>query len=78
MRNMIPALVTQFIVLLKDTSLASIIGYVDLTKAAQIVNNREIRPFELYLFIAVVYWACSYGMSQLARYCERRMSPALS
>src|SRR5574341_2116596 len=32
-RNMIPALVTQFIVLLKDTSLASIIGYVDLTKA---------------------------------------------
>ena len=55
LRNMIPALVTQFIVLLKDTSLASIIGYIDLTKAAQIVNNREIRPFELYLFIAVIY-----------------------
>lgn len=67
LRNMIPALVTQFIVLLKDTSLASIIGYVDLTKAAQIVNNREIRPFELYLFIAVVYWLCSYGMSLCAR-----------
>jgi His/Glu/Gln/Arg/opine family amino acid ABC transporter permease subunit len=67
LRNMVPALVTQFIVLLKDTSLASIIGYVDLTKAAQIVNNREIRPFELYLFIAVVYWLCSYGMSVCAR-----------
>jgi polar amino acid transport system permease protein len=67
LRNMIPALVTQFIVLLKDTSLASIIGYVDLTKAAQIVNNREIRPFELYLFIAVVYWLCSYAMSRYAR-----------
>lgn len=67
LRNMIPALVTQFIVLLKDTSLASIIGYVDLTKAAQIVNNREIRPFELYLFIAVVYWLISYGMSLCAR-----------
>jgi His/Glu/Gln/Arg/opine family amino acid ABC transporter permease subunit len=78
LRNMIPALVTQFIVLLKDTSLASIIGYVDLTKAAQIVNNREIRPFELYLFIAVVYWASSYGMSQLARRYERRMNPSLS
>ena len=72
LRNMIPALVTQFIVLLKDTSLASIIGYVDLTKAAQIVNNREIRPFELYLFIAVVYWLCSYGMSRYARALERR------
>ena len=71
LRNMIPALLTQFIVLLKDTSLASIIGYVDLTKAAQIVNNREIRPFELYLFIAVVYWLCSYAMSRYARHLER-------
>lgn len=73
LRNMIPALVTQFIVLLKDTSLASIIGYVDLTKAAQIVNNREIRPFELYLFIAVVYWICSYAMSRYARHIENRL-----
>jgi len=75
LRNMIPALVTQFIVLFKDTSLASIIGYVDLTKAAQIVNNREIRPFELYLFIAVIYWLCTYAMSLYARYLERRLSP---
>lgn len=76
LRNMIPALVTQFIVLFKDTSLASIIGYVDLTKAAQIVNNREIRPFELYLFIALVYWLCTYGMSRYARHLERRLTPA--
>jgi ABC-type amino acid transport system permease subunit len=76
LRNMLPALVTQFIVLLKDTSLASIIGYVDLTKAAQIVNNREIRPFELYLFIAVIYWLCSYGMSRYARSLEQRLAPA--
>lgn len=75
LRNMIPALVTQFIVLFKDTSLASIIGYVDLTKAAQIVNNREIRPFELYLFIAAVYWICTYGMSRYASYLERRLAP---
>jgi polar amino acid transport system permease protein len=74
LRNMIPALVTQFIVLLKDTSLASIIGYVDLTKAAQIVNNREIRPFELYLFIALVYWLCSYAMSRYARRLESRLA----
>jgi len=74
LRNMIPALVTQFIVLLKDTSLASIIGYVDLTKAAQIVNNREIRPFELYLFIALIYWLCSYSMSRYARHLESKLA----
>jgi His/Glu/Gln/Arg/opine family amino acid ABC transporter permease subunit len=75
LRNMVPSIVTQMIVLFKDTSLASIIGYVDLTKAAQIVNNREIRPFELYLFIAVVYWVCTYAMSRVARRLERQ--PAL-
>jgi polar amino acid transport system permease protein len=72
-RNMLPSLVTQFIILVKDTSLASIIGYMDLTKAAQTVNQREIRPFELYLFIAVVYWVLCYGMSQGSRALDRRM-----
>ena len=74
LKNMVPSLVTQMIVLFKDTSLASIIGYVDLTKAAQIVNNREIKPFELYLFIAVVYWLCTYSMSVMARRLERRVA----
>jgi His/Glu/Gln/Arg/opine family amino acid ABC transporter permease subunit len=74
LRNMVPSLVTQMIVLFKDTSLASIIGYVDLTKAAQIVNNREIRPFELYLFIAVVYWICTYSMSRYARRYEKALA----
>jgi His/Glu/Gln/Arg/opine family amino acid ABC transporter permease subunit len=74
LKNMVPSLVTQMIVLFKDTSLASIIGYVDLTKAAQIVNNREIRPFELYLFIAIVYWLCTYSMSVFARRFERRVA----
>jgi len=74
-RNMIPSLVTQFIVLFKDTSLASIIGMMDLTKAAQTVSEREMRPFEMYLFIAVVYWAFTYSMSRFSRWLELRMSP---
>ncbi|MGH7426398.1 MAG: ABC transporter permease subunit, partial [Candidatus Methylomirabilales bacterium] len=73
-RNMIPSLVTQFIVLFKDTSLASIIGMMDLTKAAQIISQREIRPFELYLFIAVVYWICTYSMSHFSRRLELRLA----
>jgi polar amino acid transport system permease protein len=75
-RNMLPSLVTQFIILLKDTSLASIIGYMDLTKAVQTVNQREIRPFELYLFLAVVYWVLCYGMSLASRFLERRLTPS--
>ncbi|HVP78518.1 MAG TPA: amino acid ABC transporter permease [Thermodesulfobacteriota bacterium] len=74
-RNVIPSLVTQFIVLFKDTSLASIIGMMDLTKAAQTVSQRELRPFEMYLFIALVYWACTYSMSCFSRWLEVRLSP---
>jgi polar amino acid transport system permease protein len=74
-RNMIPSLVTQFIVLFKDTSLASIIGMMDLTKAAQTVTARELRPFEMYIFIAVVYWVFTYSMSRFSRWLEIRMSP---
>lgn len=74
-RNMIPSLVTQFIVLFKDTSLASIIGMMDLTKAAQTVTARELRPFEMYLFIAVVYWVFTYSMSRFSQWLEVRMSP---
>jgi len=74
-RNMIPSLVTQFIVLFKDTSLASIIGMMDLTKAAQTVSQRELRPFEMYIFIAVVYWICTYSMSRFSHWLEIRMSP---
>jgi His/Glu/Gln/Arg/opine family amino acid ABC transporter permease subunit len=75
-RNMIPALVTQFIVLFKDTSLASIIGMMDLTKAAQTVSQREIRPFEMYLFIAVLYWICTYSMSRFSLWLEARLGVA--
>ena len=74
-RNIIPSLVTQFIVLFKDTSLASIIGMMDLTKAAQTVSERELRPFVMYLFIAVVYWIFTYSMSRFSQWLETRMSP---
>jgi His/Glu/Gln/Arg/opine family amino acid ABC transporter permease subunit len=74
-RNMIPSLATQFIVLFKDTSLASIIGMMDLTKAAQTVSQRELKPFEMYLFIAVIYWVCTYSMSRFCRWLEQRMTP---
>jgi len=47
----------------------------DLTKAAQTVSQREIRPFEMYLFIAVVYWICTYSMSRFSRRLEVKLSP---
>ncbi|MBI2153397.1 MAG: amino acid ABC transporter permease [Candidatus Rokubacteria bacterium] len=75
-RNMIPALVTRFIVLFMDTSLAYIIGYRELTRVARIIAEREFRAFEVYTFIAGVYFVCTYAMSLVAQRLERRLGPA--
>ncbi|MFQ5839098.1 MAG: amino acid ABC transporter permease [Candidatus Methylomirabilales bacterium] len=71
-RNMIPALVTRFIILFMDTSLAYIIGYRELTRAAKIIAEREFRVFEVYTFIAVVYFICTYSISLVSRRLEAR------
>ncbi|MFQ5896610.1 MAG: amino acid ABC transporter permease, partial [Nitrospinota bacterium] len=48
-RNMAPSLVTRFIILFMDTSLAYIIGFRELTRVARIIAEREFRAFELYV-----------------------------
>ena len=73
---MIPALVTRFIILYMDTSLAYIIGVRELTRVARIIAEREFRAFEVFTFIALVYFVCTYAMSLGARYLERKLSPA--
>jgi polar amino acid transport system permease protein len=75
LRNTVPALVTRFIILFKDTSLAYVIGVRELTHSAYIISQREFRPFELYTLIAVIYWLCTFTMSQLAKHLEGWLAP---
>jgi len=76
LKQMLPALVGMFIAAFKDTSLAYIIGVMELTRAAYAINNRlMIYPFEFYTTIAVMYFVCSYFMSLYAKRLERKLSP---
>lgn len=75
-RNMIPALVTRFIILFMDTSLAYIIGFRELTRVAKIIAEREFRAFEVFTFIAIVYFICTYTMSLVSRRLEARVAIA--
>lgn len=75
MKKMIPALVSQFISLIKDTSLATIIVLPDLMHNAQIVygqNSTYILP--MFLMIAIMYFIVCYALSLLSRSLDRRMS----
>lgn len=76
LKQMIPAIVGQFIAIFKDTSLAFVIGVMELTYVAQILNNRlMVYPFEIYTTIAVLYFICCYAMSVLAARLEKRLTP---
>jgi glutamate transport system permease protein len=73
-RRMLPSLVSQLVVLLKDTSLGYIVGYVELLRV-----NRELRDFfgseyifSLFFVTAVLYIGVNFTLSRVATYLERR------
>jgi polar amino acid transport system permease protein len=75
LRSMIPSFVNQFVSMIKDTSLAFIVGVDELTHVATQVNNRTlVHPTEIFLFIAVVYFVICYAFTTLSRRLERRLT----
>lgn len=77
LRNVVPAIVGQYISLFKDTTLVFIIGMLDILHMgnAFIGSNREFlaNSRELFLFIALVFWVFNYGMSYVSRRVERNL-----
>lgn len=73
-KNMVPALVNRFVALFMGTSLAYIIGVTEFFRAANNVNNRVYRSYEIYTFVAIVYFACCYSLSLLSGVLERRLA----
>jgi polar amino acid transport system permease protein len=75
LRNMIPSFVNQFVSLIKDTSLAFIVGVSELTHVATQINNRTMAfPTEIFIFIALVYFLLCYAFTTLSRWLEGRLS----
>ncbi len=75
LRNMIPSFVNQFVSMIKDTSLAFIVGVDELTHIATQVNNRTmIFPTEIFLFVALVYFLFCYAFTSLSRWLEKRLA----
>ncbi len=75
LRNMIPSFVNQFVSLIKDTSLAFIVGVSELTHVATQINNREMAyPMEIFIFIALVYFLLCFAFTSLSRWLEKRLS----
>ena len=75
LRNMIPSFVNQFVSMIKDTSLAFIVGVAELTQVATQMNNRTmLYPTEIFMFIAVIYFIMCFAFTELSRWLERRLA----
>jgi glutamate transport system permease protein len=75
---MLPVLVAQLVVLLKDSSLGFIVGYVELLRTARSLveffsfSFGNTYTFQLYVAAAVIYIVVNVLLSQLAKYVEKR------
>lgn len=73
LRISIPPTVGFWVHLVKNTSLASVIGFVELTRAGQIVNAATFQPLVVYLAVAAVYFCICFSLAEMSRRLERRL-----
>ena len=72
-KNVLPALANEFIVLLKETSVAGYVGTVDLTKAGDLIRGRTFSAFMPLIAVALIYLVVVMIFTTLVRKLERRL-----
>jgi ABC-type amino acid transport system permease subunit len=72
-KNVLPTLCNEFIVLLKETSVAGYVGIVDLTKAGDLIRGRTFSAFMPLIAVALIYLAMVIILSSLVGVLERRL-----
>ena len=73
-RTMIPSIINQFIITLKDTSILSVIGFPELVNTAKNVNANIMRSLEVWFIVGVMYLIVITLLSRLAKRVERRLN----
>jgi len=73
-RNMLPILLTQTIVLFQDVSLVSLLNVTDFVGASVKIAQRDSRVVEMYLFVAIVYFALCFMLSTLVKRLQKRIA----
>ena len=74
-RTMLPALISQLVVVLKDTSLAAVLGlYTELLRRGNLIALNLDNPIQVLFLVGLIFILINYGLSKLAVWTERRMS----
>lgn len=77
-RTMIPSIINQFIITLKDTSILSVIGFPELVLAAKQVQANTFRAFETWAIVGIMYLIVITILSYIAKLVERRMNRGIN
>lgn len=73
-RLSLPATVGFLVQVIKSTSLASVVGFVELTRAGQIINNSLFQPFLVFALVGGFYFLLCYPLSKWSRTMERKLN----
>ncbi|MFC0409589.1 amino acid ABC transporter permease [Roseomonas elaeocarpi] len=60
--------------IVKNTSLASVVGFVELSQAGKLINNSTFQPFLVFIVVAAIYFAICYPLSSWSRGLERKLN----
>ena len=71
-KRVIPPLGNEFIAMLKDSSLVSVIGFEELTRRGQLIIAKTYSSFEIWMAVAILYLIMTLTISRLVAYLERR------
>lgn len=72
--NSIPSLISQFISIIKETSLGYVINVQEITFSANQVNNELlVKPFQVFFILAVTYFSLCFSLTKVAEWFERRV-----
>lgn len=74
-RTMLPALISQLVVILKDTSLVAVLGlYTELLRRGNLISLNLDNPIQVLFVVGLIFILINYGLSKLAEFVERRLS----
>lgn len=73
-KRVIPPLGNEFIAMLKDSSLVSVLSIEELLFSGKIIVGRTYRPFDIYIEVAVIYLVMTLIISRFVNYTERRLA----
>ena len=76
LRIAIPPTVGFLVQVIKGTALASVIGFIELTKAGTMITNATFRPFTVYACVALMYFALCWPISAASKKLERKLRNA--